>query len=129
MKIYAIYDRLAEFQFTPLREGRLRNCCGTEAFISFQFTPLREGRHTKAVNQQQPEKFQFTPLREGRPQKTLTQQTYGPFQFTPLREGRRLPAAQRLLQHSISIHAPARGATAKLNKICSVFSAIIEKNS
>lgn len=29
----------------------------------------------------------------------------------------------------ISIHAPARGATAKLNKICSVFSAIIEKNS
>ena len=36
----------SQFQFTPLREGRLREreVCGAARL--FQFTPLREGRHT-----------------------------------------------------------------------------------
>ena len=72
--------------------------------------------------------FQFTPLREGRPPNALIVRVCMQFQFTPLREGRHLPAFSSL-DFLISIHAPARGATAKSNKICSVFSAIIEKNS
>ena len=59
-----------QFQFTPLREGRL--CAdGTAATTArFQFTPLREGRPTHQREQSCPSTpFQFTPLREGRRQK------------------------------------------------------------
>ena len=76
-----------------------------------------------------PRLFQFTPLREGRRLCSLDIPPDGLFQFTPLREGRQGSGPGRPAAALISIHAPARGATAKLNKICSVFSAIIEKNS
>ena len=59
-----------------------------------------------------PEAFQFTPLREGRLGGDAGKETAaGVFQFTPLREGRRGYAMRTYAQHSISIHAPPRGAT------------------
>ena len=35
-----------QFQFTPLREGRLRRRATRRPSVLFQFTPLREGRRT-----------------------------------------------------------------------------------
>ena len=49
------------------------------------------------------------------------------FQFTPLREGRHCSWSVHVLFPVISIHAPARGATAKLNKISVKFTEIIIK--
>ena len=59
--------------------------------------------------------FQFTPLREGRRELPFSSSVSRPFQFTPLREGRPLPAALES-RHSISIHAPPRGATMRLQR-------------
>ena len=58
-------------------------------------------------------KFQFTPLREGRLSPQGNAGAYSLFQFTPLREGRRQAGAAIVGGLTISIHAPARGATAK----------------
>ncbi len=56
--------------------------------------------------------FQSTPPREGRPTSATPNTTANLFQSTPPREGRR--RAVRCHQaHSVSIHAPARGATAQ----------------
>jgi len=41
-----------------------------------------------------------------------TSRTNGSFQSTPLREGRLIPYLQAWLKTKVSIHAPARGATA-----------------
>ena len=57
--------------------------------------------------------FQFTPLREGRLSPQGNAGAYSLFQFTPLREGRRQAGAAIVGGLTISIHAPARGATAK----------------
>ena len=117
------------FQFTPLREGRpaLYDYMAGDGTISIH-APAR-GATGPARRSRPTPQFQFTPLREGRQQLRLAAAVSPLFQFTPLREGR--PTARQRATHCflISIHAPARGATAKLNKICSVFSAIIEKNS
>ena len=78
----------AEFQFTPLREGRRGKsahlpCCGNFNsrpsargdcqpsrliidLFTFQFTPLREGRRGTGCGKLKQSIFQFTPLREGR---------------------------------------------------------------
>ena len=55
--------------------------------------------------------FQFTPLREGRPGASWPALWQSVFQFTPLREGRLLPPEKFSADNSISIHAPAGGAT------------------
>ena len=142
-----------KFQFTPLREGRrcVTGCCKFSSRISihapargatpqgnagaysltFQFTPLREGRPAAPSGQPgvgRAVHFNSRPCERG-DIATMAERTKTKiFQFTPLREGR--PArADGQRDRAISIHAPARGATAKSNKICSVFSAIIEKNS
>ena len=100
-----------EFQFTPLREGRLGIVSGSIWSIyfnsrpsargdrrslpcarwgwAFQFTPLREGRPLKMVAAMQNVVFQFTPLREGRHAHAPSLFVAEKFQFTPLREGRR----------------------------------------
>ena len=83
----------SEFQFTPLREGRLRNSVRCTSVYLFQFTPLREGRQAACGNAGESKIFQFTPLREGRPRRFPDFLTTVLFQFTPLREGRH--------QHSI----------------------------
>ena len=58
---------------------------------------------------------------------SVTGNTHILFQFTPLREGRLyVPHGSRSIFY-ISIHAPARGATAKLNKISVTYTEIIIK--
>ena len=127
------------FQFPPLREGRLtgQQQAQPTPLISipapargatwntsirfrsclFQFPPLREGRpvqHEKANPNYGV--FQFPPLREGR---LTTGASGGPlcvFQFPPLREGRHEIFLAGRHAGIISIPAPARGATANLNK-------------
>ena len=106
-KVYT--DTVERFQFTPLREGRLRKpdvvCLldisihapprGATKFgrcyderILFQFTPLREGRRANYRNTSHTILFQFTPLREGRQYSGWISCGAMQFQFTPLREGR-----------------------------------------
>ncbi len=43
--MWALWAVGMRFQFTPLREGRLRSTRSLAAGLRFQFTPLREGRH------------------------------------------------------------------------------------
>ena len=54
--------------------------------------------------------FQFSPLREGRLNFQIVPGLLKIFQFSPLREGRRL-YTEKIEQQTISILAPARGAT------------------
>ena len=98
-----------EFQFTPLREGRLCGTSSVRAVIHFNSRPSARGDtecHTMAqadfISIHAPPRgatmsrksrrtrtaFQFTPLREGRRCHTRTRQRRKAFQFTPLREGR-----------------------------------------
>ena len=56
-----------QFQFTPLREGRLSGLRQPAIIHLFQFTPLREGRLPSGAMCGATQLFQFTPLREGRP--------------------------------------------------------------
>ena len=99
------------FQFTPLREGRLYRNLLMEYIDRFQFTPLREGRLKPSLLECAFRLFQFTPLREGRHDGTIAAATANVFQFTPLREGRHLQHRTPGHHCEISIHAPPRGAT------------------
>ena len=97
------------FQFTPLREGRLK----TQEFHAMAaisiHAPPRGATSIRAVCTSSASAFQFTPLREGRPagqsamgnrndfnsrpsargdQVCMDFAPAGAFQFTPLREGR-----------------------------------------
>ena len=89
----------------PLRDGKPNE---------FQFTPLREGRPQHSSFWGSTLLFQFTPLREGRPSPRWREKPRWKFQFTPLREGRPPPRACHAARHTISIHAPPRGATLPL---------------
>ena len=125
------------FQFTPLREGRLR--VWAEALLrraisihapprgatpmpmwfssvsmNFNSRPSARGDEYGILPVSVYEKFQFTPLREGRPAGSRPAFCVpNGFQFTPLREGRRGEKAMSSLYNIISIHAPPRGATAR----------------
>ena len=121
------------FQFTPLREGLQRDFKLSVHLGAFQFTPLREGLHFGDGKHQQTGEFQFTPLREGLRGSACHLFDTMQFQFTPLREGLqkwRLWRKRRniyfnsrpcergfvskgyyYLRYTISIHAPARGAS------------------
>ena len=118
------HSSICSFQFTPLREGRPYASREAAAAIEFQFTPLREGHFNSRPSARgdvlailgivTDPTFQFTPLREGRQQAELLAMHGIEFQFTPLREGRPLPQACHAAQRTISIHAPPRGATARV---------------
>ena len=100
-----------EFQFTPLREGRLPSVkkCNQDAQISIHAPPRGATQKTCGKPQKDiisihaPPRgatkraykrtyardiFQFTPLREGRPSSFSMRSASSEFQFTPLREGR-----------------------------------------
>ena len=99
------------FRSTPLREGRLEQQFHATSNVEFRSTPLREGRpglFSTVFNQLG---FRSTPLREGRRAGQITVLGKGGFRSTPLREGRRLRRHQQDVHLSVSIHAPARGAT------------------
>ena len=59
--------------------------------------------------------FQFPPLREGRQETGQPLRVHGIFQFPPLREGRLWASRKVSKAFSISIPAPARGATAEFS--------------
>ena len=122
-----------QFQFTPLREGRLEKRFIKVVGFSFQFTPLREGRPSadttgdcaKLVSIHAPARGATPPGRKTRPGYTVSihapargatphtriYQKSRQFQFTPLREGRQVLPLALSVHRSVSIHAPARGAT------------------
>ena len=132
--MYACVRVIAEFQFTPLREGRLSCNAVDNCRCVFQFTPLREGRHGVQVRAMRHEDISIhapprgaTNVRlprfsgdfisihappRGATRADVITASAGRFQFTPLREGRRRNAQFPNSQFwKISIHAPPRGAT------------------
>ena len=82
----------------------------------FQFTPLREGRHRAILIKAGGSIFQFTPLREGR----LLWRKKESLSFAmisihaPTRGATVVIIDLWQLVHAISIHAPTRGATHRL---------------
>src|SRR5882724_4210929 len=81
---------LIRFQSTPPRGGRRQQTSGSAWRLLFQSTPPRGGRRAGCVFSPIVIAFQSTPPRGGRPAR---------FRAAPER-------------HLVSIHAPARGATA-----------------
>ena len=115
-------DCRRQFQFTPLREGRLivqgrkfgqfdfnsRPCERGDPALSvcigdlvlFQFTPLREGRQSATDTAHPKFLFQFTPLREGRPQRNGGAAGKSNFNSRPCERGDLCsPSAIRTLGH------------------------------
>ena len=129
-------DIIHQFQFTPLREGRLvgrntdRICMisihapprGATCFgmalhsrFVFQFTPLREGRPRSATRWHRRILFQFTPLREGRRFKYFAFLRKKYFNSRPSARGDGGAFRHDDWSERISIHAPPRGATQRQN--------------
>ena len=98
--------QLAEFQFTPLREGRLTTVLTAITTYIFQFTPLREGRPSAASLMLSYSRFQFTPLREGRRTATSKGRRLFYFNSRPCVRGDQAAACLEIMDF-ISIHAPA----------------------
>ena len=61
--------------------------------------------------------FQSTPPRGGRPRRVAHASIADVFQSTPPRGGRRRPASSARQHRSVSIHAPARGATCDADRL------------
>ena len=91
-------------------DGPLEVCQGS---VKFQSTPLHEGRLSSIAGSAASWMFQSTPLHEGRPRSIGLSRMSTTFQSTPLHEGRPDRLRVRVDQRIVSIHAPARGATAK----------------
>ena len=124
------------FNPRPCARGDSPTAPSPKARPSFQSTPLREGRQhflaipvlaelvsihapargaTSSSQSMSPHhcQFQSTPLREGRRDVMVLPQTdVNGFQSTPLREGRQCHRVHHRRRARVSIHAPARGATA-----------------
>ena len=121
------------FQFTPLREGRLRWFCPSlRAQHNFNSRPSARGDHRsewigdfadisihapprgatcRSRRRSRPSAFQFTPLREGRPdQHHQPTSTISHFNSRPSARGD-VQIRAGFLRGAISIHAPPRGAT------------------
>ena len=79
----------AQFQFTPLREGRPRwRFRPRWARTNFNSRPSARGDVVLQAHFRVAVRFQFTPLREGRLSEGWYVVGIIGFQFTPLREGR-----------------------------------------
>ena len=109
----AVVD-VQQFQFTPLREGRLAGQTLSESHKNFNSRPSARGDTGKQRRARAATTFQFTPLREGRLCARRKARNSSIFQFTPLREGRPRWEARWESHRHISIHAPPRGATGPL---------------
>jgi len=103
----------SSFNPRPCARGDFHGAFGAAHDVLFQSAPLREGRPVLEVEWLPRLGFQSAPLREGRlAVSTILTGAPGPFQSAPLREGR--PVAVRpavIMGDSVSIRAPARGAT------------------
>ena len=105
--------RLKQFQFTPLREGRLY-FCGRRAVTApyFNSRPCGRGDGAYCVKVRSKRDFNSRPCGRGDSSRTAKSTHRPPFQFTPLREGRQIDIDNIYRNVLISIHAPAGGATA-----------------
>ena len=110
-----------QFQFTPLREGRLPAPEVADAPEGISIHAPPRGATSVGVSVLEiPTSFQFTPLREGRrlyPPIPLIHQMH--FNSRPSARGDRRLSVSSLRLMSISIHAPPRGATLRqYNPLC-----------
>ena len=139
----AVLQRDADqFRSTPPRGGRLPGLRSASGARRFRSTPPRGGRPPNTVRARRSAMFRSTPPRGGRPHSPRPMFALIPFRSTPPRGGR--PPALALFAdwrgfdprpreggddqdlvpldpaHDVSIHAPARGATAgaALSTVC-----------
>ena len=101
----------SQFQFTPLREGRLKVPNHWQSYHPISIhAPAGGATHQEQAERTEGYNFNSRPCGRGDQMPQLERVQYL-FQFTPLREGR--PRSDRAsdLPHLISIHAPAGGAT------------------
>ena len=100
-----------EFQFTPPRRGRLDADTLKAAMIEFQFTPPRRGRPVAIAINNVKLNFNSRPREGGDISSGISVSQYMDFNSRP-REGgdRQIVRSDRYVP--ISIHAPAKGATA-----------------
>ena len=124
-------DTFNQFQFTPLREGRLSYKTykpytlnvsihapargATSDFVQEFFihpvsihAPARGATGSRSKSRRALS-FQFTPLREGRLILVVFVERYTMFQFTPLREGRPMAGAVLLTADSFNSRPCERG--------------------
>jgi len=99
------------FNPRPCARGDCLTSLHHSSILSFQSTPLREGRHGGLIMKHGRKPFQSTPLREGRRTLVTCIGSTLVFQSTPLREGRLCFIPGHIIAGTVSIHAPARGAT------------------
>ena len=106
----AIFLRPSIFQFTPLREGRLRADGFNATFNISIHAPPRGATDARLAGRNRPHHFNSRPSARGDVFR-ITSDARDIFQFTPLREGRPDGYAPCEVIFFISIHAPPRGAT------------------
>ena len=99
----------AQFQFTPLREGRRNLARSITADIISIHAPPRGATASRTATYAF-RAFQFTPLREGRPETHRPTPQGGHFNSRPSARGDNLLTLTKMFD-KISIHAPPRGAT------------------
>ena len=102
-----------QFQFTPLREGRLVEICGNGTVPHFNSRPSARGDDCRNAKLDA-EKFQFTPLREGRRRGAGVLAGCTHFNSRPSARGDGFGVCDGK-GVGISIHAPPRGATEGLD--------------
>ena len=101
----------SRFQSTPPRGGRRRSPWHRKRRIRFQSTPPRGGATPDVRYSGEPMLFQSTPPRGGRLRRSLRKALESVFQSTPPRGGRRHGTGPGKTGSTVSIHAPAWGAT------------------
>ena len=108
---YPQWQRTSSFNPRPRAGGDYSAANCSPQHPRFQSTPPRGGRHSGATCASRFQRFQSTPPRGGRLKGRMFEHDMALFQSTPPRGGRRFTAASVLRPNSVSIHAPARGAT------------------
>ena len=101
----------SQFQFTPLREGRLFRQDSAGITGKFQFTPLREGRPHRRAMQVRTHYFNSRPCERGDLSSKVLGYMFSYFNSRPCERGDLRRNAKQRQRQRISIHAPARGAT------------------
>ena len=100
------------FQSTPPHGGRRSGVCVMKnLIIKFQSTPPHGGRHQSQQLMTKSKVFQSTPPHGGRLVAGSTGRVLTQFQSTPPHGGRLEAKSISFSNMSVSIHAPARGAT------------------
>ena len=102
-----------QFQFSPLREGRLEEIADVDIMIISILAPAR-GATTEIYHVPKGKTISILAPARGATQMIATRRLKFIFQFSPLREGRHVGRDAVFITDRISILAPARGATIRL---------------